>query len=67
MKEQLIEMGFYPGRTKYFVYYGLENGVLWVNCVSGLVEFEDTQGRFKPLATDASIEQISNILKSIQI
>jgi hypothetical protein len=67
MKEQLIEMGFYPGRTKHMVYYGLDNGTLWVNCGVGLVEFEDTQGRLDPLATNASIEQISNILKSIQI
>ncbi len=67
MKEQLIEIGFYPARTKHIVYYGLDNGTLWVDVKGRTVDFEDYRGRSVTLATDATIETISNILKSIQI
>ena len=67
MKEKLIEMGFYPGRLKDVVYYGLDNGTLWVRLKDGTVDFEDYRGRSVTLATDATIETISNILKLIQI
>jgi hypothetical protein len=67
MKEQLIEMGFYPGRTKHIVYYGFDDGTLWVDVKHKTVAFEDTQNRSVLLANNATIEQISNILKSIQI
>jgi hypothetical protein len=67
MKKQLIEMGFYPGRTKHIVYYGFDDGTLWVDVKRKTVAFEDNQGNAVLLANNASIEQISNILKSIQI
>ena len=67
MKEQLIDMGFYPGRTKHMVYYGLDNGTLWVDLFNVRVVFEDNESVHVTLATNATIEQISNILKSIQI
>ena len=67
MNEQLIEMGFSQGRGKHIVYYGLDHGTLWIHCGVGLVKFEDMSGCITTLARNATIEQISNILKSIHI
>jgi alpha-D-ribose 1-methylphosphonate 5-triphosphate synthase subunit PhnL len=67
MKEQLIELGFNPGVTKEWVEYEVDNGTLLVRHQDGLVEFEDPNGFAETLSRYATIEQISNILKSIQI
>jgi hypothetical protein len=67
MKEQLIEMGFEYAANKVWLKYKLDNGLLWVRFKDGFVTFEDLLGCEAALATNATIEQISNILKSIQI
>ena len=66
MKEQLIEMGFSVWGSSEWLYFFLDDGTLWVR-VDGLVDFEEYRSGTTTLATNATIEQISNILKSIQI
>jgi len=65
MKEQLIEMGFVEGILGYF--YQLDNGTLFVSRRNNDVLFLHRYRVDETLATNATIEQISNILKSIQI
>jgi alpha-D-ribose 1-methylphosphonate 5-triphosphate synthase subunit PhnL len=69
MKEQLIEMGFIDvsGDEATWFEYEFDNGTLLVRHQDGLVEFEDPNGFAETLSRSATIEQISNILKSIQI
>ena len=66
MKEQLIEMGFVETIIDLWFEYEVEIGVLQVS-LSGRVDFADSKGVYVTLANNATIEQISNILKSIQI
>jgi hypothetical protein len=67
MKEQLIEMGFVESISAVWVKYELEDCVIWARFKDGLVEHEDSLGNITTIAHNATIEQISNILKSIQI
>ncbi len=66
MKEQLIEMGFIQVFTNEF-HYELETCTLVVESHTKSVLVVDAHSDYVVIAQNATIEQISNILKSIQI
>jgi hypothetical protein len=66
MKEQLIEMGFKQYGVNIF-WYELDVCVIKVDVESCNVYVSDQMFDSVKIATNATIEQISNILKSIQI
>lgn len=66
MKEQLIEMGFVEQSDRWLE-YELETCTLIVDMTSCNIIVEDDLGDSVLIAQHATIEQISNILKSIQI
>jgi hypothetical protein len=69
MKEQLIEMGFIDvsGDEATWFEYELDTCTLVVEKESLNVFVDDETGDSVQIAQHATIEQISNILKSIQI
>jgi hypothetical protein len=69
MKEQLIEMGFIDvsGDEATWFEYELDTCTLVVERESLNVFVDDETGDSVQIAHNATIEQISNILKSIQI
>jgi hypothetical protein len=64
MKGQLIEMGFVEG--VFWFLYELDTGRLCVRKDDYLVDFVDKSDNVTTLATNATIEQITNILKALQ-
>lgn len=66
MKEQLIEMGFVEQSERWFE-YELDTSTLVVDATSCNIIVEDDLGDSVLIAQHATIEKISNILKSMQI